>query len=379
MFDALGIRLRYGVYLRNDNGTRRFGERSLVELVRRVTRKTKFYREQSENHLVEKATLRQRLAEMEKQPRLEAGAFFSVRRRLWAETATMVVMLLAGVLLAFYSFATFAQQINLGPAWPWVIAGVFAFVLVGGGLVITERFMEARMNRRRDPDANPDLSSEEASGSAPRGSAWLWGLLLLLVITALLGMSEVKARTLLDVTGSWYFYAGFLAFTVALPLLAGALRWDAMRYMDVYKTTITYRMYETRLAQIDSILRQNEETESNTYQEWLEEAWEEVNRFRTVKENYNRRKSIDEQLSGHFVSSRDLFVQEAARRYESDLRAITARSLRRVEGATATGPTEVRPAGTKLGQAERAVPLPPPPKVPDEPPAPVYHDPKPVR
>lgn len=384
MFDALGIRYRYGAYLKNENGTRRFGERALVELVRRVTRKTKFYREQSENHLVEKATLRRRLAEMEQQPRLEAGAFFSVRRRLWAETVVMAITLVAGVLLAFWSVGTFAQRLALGPVWPWIIAGVFALVLVGGGLVVAERFIEARMNRSRFSDANPDVSSDEAN-SAPRGSSFLWGLLLLVALGALVGLSEVKARELLALTGSWWVYGGFLGLMVLLPLVAGAMRWDAMRFMDVYKTTITYRTYETRLAQVDSILRQNEETESNTYQEWLEEAWEEVNRFRTVKENYNRRKGIDEQIAGHFVASRDLFVQEAARRYENDLRSLTARSLRRVEGGS-SGPTEARAAGTKLGQAERAMPadapLPPPPDAddaPDDATPPAYQAPKSVR
>lgn len=381
MFDALGIRYRYGAYLKNENGTRRFGERALVELVRRVTRKTKFYREQSENHLVEKATLRRRLAEMEEQPRLEAGAFFSVRRRLWAETVVMAITLIAGVLLAFWSVGTFAQRLQLGPVWPWIIAGVFALVLVGGGLVVAERFIEARMNRPR----RPDVSSEEVSHTAPRGSAFLWGLLLLVSLGALVGLSEVKARELLALTGSWWVYGGFLGLMVLLPLVAGAMRWDAMRFMDVYKTTIMYRTYETRLAQVDSILRQNEETESNTYQEWLEEAWEEVNRFRTVKENYNRRKGIDEQIGGHFVASRDLFVQEAARRYESDLRSLTARSLRRVEGGT-SGPAEARATGNKLGQADRAVPAdaplpPPPPETGDAAPsdAPAYQTPKSVR
>ena len=385
MLDALAIRYRHGAYLKNENGTRRFGERALVELVRRVTRKTKFYREQSENHLVEKATLRHRLTEMQEQPRLEAGAYFSVRRRLWAETLVLGVALVAGVLLAFFSTATFTQRLNVGPVWPWVIAGVFALVLVGGGLVVTERYIEARMNRPRRRDADRDVSSEEVSHSAPRGSSFLWGVLMLVVAVALVGLSEVQARELLRTTGSWGVYAGFLALTVLMPLVAGAVRWDAMRFMDVYKTTISYRAYETRLAQVDSILRQNEETESNTYQEWLEEAWEEVNRFRTVKENYNRRKGIEETLSGHFVSSRDLFVQEAARRYESDLRAITARSLRRVEGGPDSA-GEARTAGTKLGQADRALPMDapvpgalpePPPATPDAPPA--YLDPKPVR
>lgn len=380
MFDALSIRFRHGAYLRNEHGTRRFGERALVELVRRVTRKTKFYREQSETHLVEKATLRFNLAEMAKQPRLEAGAFFSVRRRLWAETVVLLITLLAGVLLAFFSTATFAQRLNFGEAWPWIIAGVFALVLVGGGLVVTERFIEARMNRPRVHDDNPDMSSEEASHNVPRGSSWLWGLLLLGVLVAIGGLAEVQARELRELTGSWGVYAGFMALTLLMPLVAGAVRWDAMRFMDVYKTTITYRAFETRLAQVDSILRQNEETESNTYQEWLEEAWEEVNRFRTVKENYNRRKGIEDPLSGHFVSSRDLFVQEAARRYENDLRALTARSLRRVEAAATSATAEPRAAGTKLGQAERVAPLPPPPPGTEPLPAATpYMEPKAVR
>ena len=61
MASSFLTRFRSGPYLRNEQGVQKYSEMALGQLVRTVARKSRFYREQSENLLVEKANLRQRL------------------------------------------------------------------------------------------------------------------------------------------------------------------------------------------------------------------------------------------------------------------------------------------------------------------------------
>lgn len=357
MFTSLWLRYKYGTYLRNEQGIRKFAEVSLGGLLRRVTRKSALYREQNESYLVEKANLRLRDTELSEQPRLEAGAFFGVRRRLWANQAIIIAAILASIILAFVSVTAFMNATDvLGGFVRWAIAGIFAAVLTGGGLLATERLIEALIV----PEDASDTSLPEHKG----GIATLWALVLVGVEFAIFGLAEVRAGQLAQQGGSDVLYVGFIAVAMVMPLIAGAVRWDAMRFVNVYKTTMTYRAVDSRLAEIDSQLRQNEEFESNFYKVRLLTHWDDLNVFRTYKENYNARKGIEENLNGHFAQTFDQFQGEATKRYESDLRDLTARSLRRLDATDGT--TAV---GQKLGQT----PAPEP-----EPPAPMYLTPKPV-
>lgn len=342
MASALRTRFKYGAYLRNEHGIKQFAEMSLGQLIRKVAAKARFYREMNENLLVEKANLRMRQVEMADQPMLEPGAFFVMRRRLWANQALIIAALIAAIVIAFVSLTAFiSEATNRTGAVNWVLAAIFASVLVGGGMLVTERLTESLL-----PPSNPSPHEADEAPENPRGLTFLWMFLLAGLLFSVFGLATVRAELLQRQTGSTMLYAGFLVLALMLPLVAGALRWDTMRYVDLYKTTQNHREVDARLAQIDSILRQNEEFENNFYKVRLLTHWDEVSQFRILKENYNTRKGYAESLAGHFAGSFDLFQSEAARRYESDLRDLTARSLRRldpVEGASAQ-------VGGKLGQ-----------------------------
>ncbi len=332
MFGAFRYRISYGPYFRNEQGIKKFAERALDQLISRVTKKSAYYREMNETMLVEKANLRLRAAELDKQEMLEPSEYFSIRRRLLADRVIIGFTLLAGVLMAFFSVTAFLQSVDLlSTAAQWIIAGVFAIVLVGGGALATEFLIAAMIPRRVDDSPRETLPRQ--------AMAVLWGVVLVVVGVALLGLSEARAGMLSQQTGSSLLYLGFILLSVAMPLIAGAFRWDATRFVDVYSTTQIHRKVEDRLAEIDSLLRQNEEFESNFYKLRLLEEWDDVNSFKTYKDNYNERKGIVEHLAGHFAQSFDLFQNEAIKRYESDLRDLTARGLRRLETV------EARPQG----------------------------------
>lgn len=353
MASSFLTRFRSGPYLRNEQGTQKYAEMALGQLVRTVAKKSRFYREQSENLLVEKANLRQRQQEMADQPILEPGAYFKLRRRIFLHQIVIAVTLIGSMAIVFLSLSAFlaAATPQLG-TWRWILSAIFAAILGGGGLVVTERLVESLMPQPHvETDGDDDRALDAVEGN-PRGAAILWMVLLGALLLVMLGMAEVRAAQLREATGSGLLYVAFLVGSLVLPLLGGAMRWDSMRYISLYKTTQMHREVDARLSQIDSVIRQTEEFESNFYKVRLLTTWDELNAFRTVKENYNARKGISEPLTGHFASAFDLFQAEAARRYESDLRDLTAKSLRRLDSVEGAAPI----VGGKLGQGTSGTP-----------------------
>ena len=388
MASSLLTRFRSGPFLRNEVGIQKYAEMALGNLIRRVAKRSAFYREQSENLLVEKANLRQRQQEMADQPVLEPGAYFTMRRRLWANQAIVTVALVGSVAIAFISISAFleASSARLG-MWRWVLSGIFAAILGGGGLIVTERLVESLLRRGSDAETSDDDRNGRLDVQV-RGVAALWLVLLIGLEIGILGLAEVRASQLQAQTGSFLLYLGFIVVALLLPVVGGAMRWDAMRLINLYKTTQMHREVDARLSQIDSVLRQTEEFESNFYKVRLLTTWDEINSFRTIKENYNARKGITEPLTGHYASAFDLFQGEAARRYESDLRDLTSKSLRRldvVDGATPqVGGKLGQTAGTPSAAFAEATPYDTLPATYDaprdpSPDSPLYLTPKPVR
>jgi hypothetical protein len=342
MLRYLYFKSKYGSYLRNENGIKKFAELSIGQLVRKVAKKSSFYREMNENLLVEKANLRMRVDELHENPMLDPGEFFSVRRRLIANGVIMFAVLASSIFLLFLSISSFLPQDGLGTGFlNWIVAGLLAIVLIGGGVIISERLIESLVPGR--PHRTPELQDLHQS-VAP-----LWAALLVGIELALFGLSEARASQLAAIQESSTLYYGFIIMTMLLPLMAGTIRWDAMRFIDLYKATQAFRQIQGRLAQIDSILRQNEEYESNFYKIRSISTWELINDFKTYKDNYNAKRGYEELLGGHFAESYDAFQSEANKRYTADIRDVTTKSLRRLDLPSAG------PRGAKLSQIARPI------------------------
>ncbi len=339
MFGSLYYRMKQGQYLRNPQGTKLFAEKCIGELVRGVTKKSAVYREMNENLLVEKANLRMRSMELSERPSLDAGEFFMVRRQLWLHNVIITAVVAAGVFLIFLSLSAGLGQEGVSPVLTWLVAAVLAIVLMGGGLVATERFVETIAPRR-------SIRTQELK-DVTRSIAPLWIVVLVAVELALFGIAQVRADHVAASFDSTLLYWGFIIATMALPVIAGAIRWDAGQYIDIYKTTTALRQVESRLAQIDSVLRQNEEYESNFFKMKSIQYWDNLNDFKTYKVNYDEKKGRTEEIDTHFSRSYDEFQAEANKRYQADIRDFTSASMRRLE------PADARPQGigSKIGQA----------------------------
>jgi len=339
MFRSLYFRTNQRQYMRNANGTKHFAEKCMGQLIRGVTKKSGVYREMNENLLVEKANLRMRAVELHEQPMLDAGEFFSVRRRLWVNNLITSAVVVSGIFLTFLALSAFInQEGGVSATLSWIVSVVLSVVLMVGGFVATERLIEALIPRQSTRTAE----LREAS----RSVAPLWLVLLVAIELALLGISGVRASILSQNFDNGLVYYGFIIMTMMLPIIAGAIRWDAMQYLEIFKTTQTARAIDSRLAQIDSILRQNEEYESNYYKMKSIAYWDLLNEFKTYKSNYNERKGIDEDIENHFSNSYDSFQAEANKRYQSDIRDFSSASMRKLNLVEAT----TQPVGSKIGQ-----------------------------
>ena len=238
MFGSIYYRTKHGAYLKNPPGVRLFAEKCMGELVRGVTKKSAVYREMNENLLVEKANLRMRASELSEGASLSAGEFFSVRRQLWLHNVIIGAVVLAGIFLIFLSLSAAMSQDGASGVLTWIVSAILAVVLLGGGLVATERFIETVAPRRKAS------LTEEAEAS--RSIAPLWIVVLIAIELALFGIAGVRAAIISETFDSTILYYGFIVATMVLPIIAGVIRWDAGQYIDTYKTTTALRHVESR-------------------------------------------------------------------------------------------------------------------------------------
>jgi hypothetical protein len=337
MFRKLYFSSRYGTYLHSEHGVKKFAEMCMGQLIRKVTKKSAFYREHNENMLVEKANLRMRQDELNEQALLNPGEYFSVRRRVVANSVIMIGVVAAAFFLYHISVMAFVgPEAGLAEGLRWIVSATLALVLAGGGIVVTERLIESVM---------PTRIEDEVTSLRRNAIAVLWAILLIGITLSILGVASVRAGLLADAADSSMLLYGFLTLSLLLPIIAGTIRWDAMQHIDAYKTTRVHRQIDGRLAQIDSVLRQNEEFESNFFKLKSIAYWDMLNEFKTYKDVYNDRNDIVESLAGHFAQNYDSFQAEANKRYESDIRDITTKSIRKLDSG------EKMAVGAKLGQA----------------------------
>jgi len=327
MFTPIYFWILYRAYLRHPQGTKRFAEHALGLMLERTTRRARGYRERNENLLVEKSSLREQQRELAQQPLLNASAWFGIQRRFWANRIVSSLALAGGTLLVFIALTRMLEPSALGNV-AWVLVGLIASALVGGASLVAERLFEG-------------LFADEAS--AERLPWILWVMLLLTSLSAIVLLSHPFAFELAVATRTWLAYAGVMGFTLLSPLMAGAARWDALRFLEIYRTTRAVRENEIRLGQIDSILRQTEEFESSYYKVQLLACWDLINGFYTVKGRPRRKDTVVESLDEHFAGSFERFQTEAALRYDADLRDYIRHTPRHLKNGS-HGPSKLEAA-----------------------------------
>lgn len=338
----LNMRLKYGPYLKNEEGVKKFAEMAMGRLIERVTKKSAAYREMNENLLVEKANLRMRGDEIFQAPMVGIDEYFTIRRRVVGEsfTAWAVVIAEIALLLNYIPHYTFVMgDSTFVSLLQWFVAIVLAIVLTGLSILIAERLIESLLPVYRYKQTEP------MGYRASLAVTVLWAVSLIGVEVAIIGITVAARDTQAGQLGA-VLHLGFVILAVVLPIVAGAIRWDVLHFLDAYKSTQQYRRIETRLSQIDSILRQNEEYENIFYKVKSTAYWDMINEFRTYKENHNAKEGIREDLTDHFARNNDAFQAEAQKRYDADLRDITPKAMR---------PSSEKLSGGKLSQMPMAM------------------------
>lgn len=322
MLRHLYFRTFYPSYLDSRHGIKAFAEHGLSRFICKVADRVAVSRELSESLLAEKANLQMVEGALTRQHVLDDGTFATVRRRLWTNTVLIAAILVSAVLveyMALTAYLTLAPtSYNLGS---WLIAVVLAVVLPGSGIVVTARLLEALHG----------IDALAPAAGSRRQAVWVWALVLAGLELAGAGVVAVRARLLAAEADDGLLGAAFVVYALLIPVLGGVLRWDVLRLIGAYKRTQARRLIETRLAQIDSLLRQHADYERSFFRKQCLQAWREVTAFMLVKARCDAERGTREDVSRHFARSFEAFQAEAVRRYEADLYGVVVPSFRRLQ------------------------------------------------
>ena len=301
--------VRFYAIFKNINGLKTFAERCQNWLIRTTTRVSLNYNQKNERLTVEKENLLRKKEEVERKAMIEYDDFFGIRKKVRTLSFLFWIIIIAEGFLNYISTLIFIP----GDGFSFTLLRWFiAIVLTGSGIIAAEKFLDSLF------PVVPYKGVASKQRSIP--IATMWGVLLLIVEIAIVGVAEARARDIEGGTDSQILYYGFILLSMVLPVVAGATRWDLMHYIDAYQNTLLHNKIEKRLLKIDSILRKNVERDSLYYKLKSTAYWDLFNEFKVRKENYNSKKGITEDLAGHYSENYDTFQKEADKRYEEDIR-----------------------------------------------------------
>ncbi len=333
MLRSLYLWFRFLSIFKNIDGLKLFAEHSRDWLIEKTTQKSISFLLKYEKLLVVKKHLLERSDRALSQPLVDYDDFFSIKKKVMMQSFLFWAIVLAEGFLNYISTLIFMP--GEGLAFTFLRWGI-AIVLTGAGVIIAEKLIESIL---------PIIPyKRQPTGKVKNIIAIiLWGFLIICIEIAIVGVSEARARDIEGGTGSKILYFGFIILSMVLPLVAGATRWDLMHYIDAYKNTLLKHKIEYRLMKLDLVLKKIDERNALDYKLQCTKYWDIFIDFRIRKENYNRKKKIEEDVSNHFCRDYDAFLNEVDLRYDEDIRERIITHMNKIAG----GDTGV---GNKLGQ-----------------------------
>lgn len=334
MFHYGYLRLRYSNYFRNaEDGLKAFAEGCMNGLIRKTTEKLTTIKKKAKRLNVEKQNLDHRAKGIAESPILDNDQYFSIQRKVYADTFIWGAIVVAEVFLNYVSTLIFIPgEEPLLAAIRWTVA----IVLTGAAILVSEKLFEAAL-------ASPPYKQQHAPArSIPVVIGW--AVLFLLVEVAIAGVSEARAKDIEGATGNALLYYGFIILSMVLPAIAGGAIWDKNRYIDAYKNTREHARILKRITEIDSLLQANKEHESLYYKAQRTGYWDTFVVFKTHKDVYNQKRKFKEDLSAHFSRNHDAFEYEADKRYVTDVHDRVAEALVKLERTDTA-------VGSKVGQS----------------------------
>lgn len=326
------FRVRFNKWFQNQNGIKGFAEQSLSWFIKNAVNKSQAIRSKMEMLKDKKSKLNIRLEELATLPLLDGDEFFSVRKKIRFQQLMIPTIILIEIFLNYISTLVF---INGDGALFTIIRWGIALILTLAGVLITDKLLETILpnkpkNRFKSNKKKSDTQSLEEKDSKNKSTFKIVLLSVLLIMTeiAIIGVSEARARDIEGGNTGGVLYYGFILLSMALPLIAGFLRWDMFLDYDVYKNTLEYNSTKNSLQKIDLSIIGLKGKEEFFFKSGVMHEWQILSEFRNYKEVYNQKQSppIEEDLKGHFCKDREAFVEEATKEYNKSTANIDSAS-----------------------------------------------------
>lgn len=326
------FRTRFNKWFQNPNGIKGFAEQSLSWFIKTVVEKSRTIRGKIEMLKDEKSKCRVHLEEIERLPLLDGDEYFSIRKKIRFLQLMIPTIIFIEIFLNYISTLVFMT--GEGLLFTLIRWGI-ALVLTITGVLATDALLESilpnkqknRIKSKKDISVD-NLPFEENNKTRNKIKIITYSIILLMIEFAIIGVAEKRASDIEGGNSGGILYYGFILLSMALPILAGSLRWEMFRNLDVYKNTLKYFKTNQALQKIDQSIIDLKTKEEFLFKTKVMKEWQILSEFRTYKEVYNLKQSptIIEDLSNHFCRDRESFIEEATKEYNKSTSAIDSAS-----------------------------------------------------
>jgi hypothetical protein len=315
------FRARFNKWFQNKNGIKGFAEQSLAWFIKNATKSSQAISSKINMLKDRKSKLITRLEELATLPLLDGDEFFSVRKKIRFQQFIIPTIIVIEIFLNYISTLVFIT--GDGILFTIIRWGI-ALILTLAGVLITDKLLETILpnkpkNRLKSKHTKPDVQILDDKSNRNKTTIKIVFLSILLIMTeiTIIGVSEARARDIEGGNTGGILYYGFILLSMALPLIAGFLRWDMFLDYDVYKNTLEYNSTKEAIRRTDQLTIALKAKEEYFLKSGVMREWQILSEFKNYKEVYNQRLSppIEEDIYDHFCSDRDAFIEEATNEY----------------------------------------------------------------
>jgi hypothetical protein len=246
---------------------------------------------------------------LEKSSMASIDKFYTLQRNIRWQTLLFFVLLLSEIGLNIFTARIIIPAYDLrGLLWD-LIRFAIAIAVTVTATWACDKFLESILTHRRNEDAGQNKIA--------RIVIYVVIFVFAEVVIGYFGL--VRAH---DVEGNdENVTVAMTILAMIVPVVAGAIWWNINEKYDEY---VNRNNYERRLlyrAHLASRLKALREQELTKFKELSNGYWYTFLSVRTYKENFNRRRQIDEEVKEPHLNSFDAFNQKAFERYNQTLTA----------------------------------------------------------
>ena len=304
MFSGLYYRVFHRADWKHERGLQLFADKCLTAAINRTNRRAQALRHANEEAEHKRRQIKRYLERVPKQLLLSDDEYFGMRRSIRTESLIVLGILLAETYLTYISMLILITGETAGIALlRWAIAIALSFGAIGAA----EKLVGVALAKAR-------YKSSNTPGARSVPLVVMWSVLLAVLEFSIAVIAEARARDIEGGPGGLRYY-GFIALSMVLPLIAGATAWHTRQIYDAYRHTNKFRAAEIEHDKLDLTIHTNDQAEDGYKRVMLGRYWNTFSDFRAHKENFNRRKGIEEDVSGHWCNDFATFENQLGARY----------------------------------------------------------------